>query len=525
MAAAGAGLVAWRCSTLRFPMLVTAVIALAVVRMCPDIVPFAGSGGVRPPAVVFLDVGQGDSVLVLGTEVTILIDGGPDPAVLAEKLRRYRVREVDLIVISHPHADHVRGLEAVVGVMPVGAVLFRVLASVRGVGEVLAVVIADRGGPGEREEGLDTARRHLRRVGVEADQIVRIDVPSSRGAGASPPGGPDQQGTFRAELIGIVPLLQSSSLFGQKQGLLLVDANYLLAAEAQALAELLPAIDPSAVAVALVAQRSLPTALSKKVKEIGKVESIRALWESQIHGWLTEQAKEKGLRIGSQARVALIQRFGTDRASLRRALEQLQGDNRPISAQMIVERFRNRPDQPVFRILDEILAGNTPAALRRLGDYLANARSSDGRPHMLLGALESDLRLRLKASQARDREHFRQMEEDATFSRLLESAPGPLDQKTENKLRTTAKSQVRSSQARHKRIWSQRKAISSVSRQEQIHAAQRALSLVVQADRTLKLFPVALHQPVLERTVAELCGVYQGFAGLRRRSNNPGRTW
>ena len=74
------------------------------------------------PAVVFLDVGQGDSVLVLGTEVTILIDGGPDPAVLAEKLCKYRVRDVDLMVISHPHADHVRGLEAVVGVMSVGTV-------------------------------------------------------------------------------------------------------------------------------------------------------------------------------------------------------------------------------------------------------------------------------------------------------------------------------------------------------------------------------------------------------------------
>ena len=97
--------------------------------------------------------------------------------------------------------------------------LSRVLASVRGVGEVLAVVIADRGGPGEREEGLDFARRHLRRVGVEADQIVRIDVPSSRGAGASPPGGPDQHGTFRAELIwdcAVVTVFQS---FWSKAGI------------------------------------------------------------------------------------------------------------------------------------------------------------------------------------------------------------------------------------------------------------------------------------------------------------------
>lgn len=385
------------------------------------------------------------------------------------------------------------------------------------VGEVLAVIIPDRGGPGEREEGLETARRHLRRTGVGGSQIIRMDVPSSRGQAAPRTGIPDQHGAFRQDLLEIVPLLQSSSLFGQKQGLLLVDAQNLLSGEALALSELLGAIDSSAVAVAIVAVRSLPKAVAKKVKEIGRVESMRQLWENQVHGWLDRQSKEKGLRMGYQSRAALVQRFGTDRSALRRALEQLQGENRPITAKMIMERFRNRPDQPVFRILDEILAGNTEGALRRLGDYLANARSSDGRPYILLGTLESDLRLRLIASQAHDREHFRQMEEEGAFSRILESAPGPLDQKAEARLRSTAKSRVRSSRRRHDRIWNQRRPLTSVSGRQQVRAAQRALSLVVQADRTLKLFPAPLHQPVLERTVAELCGVYQGFAQGRRR--------
>ena len=383
------------------------------------------------------------------------------------------------------------------------------------VSDVLAVVIP-RGGPGEREEGLETARGHLRGAGVEEAQIIRMDVPSSRGQGAPPPGAPDQQGVFRHDLLEIVPLLQSSSLFGQKQGLLLVDAHNLLSAESRALGELLGSLDPSAVAVAMVAER-LPKDLSKKVKEIGRVKALRQPWENQVHGWLDRQSREKGLRMSYQSRAALVQRFGTDRSALRRALEQLQGENRPITPDMIVERFRNRPDQPVFRILDEILAGNTEAALRRLGDYLANARSSDGRPYILLGALESDLRLRLMAFQAHDREHFRRMEEEGAFSRILESAPGPLDEKAETRLRSTAKSRVRSSQRRHDRIWKQRRPLTSVSGRRQVQAAERALSLVVQADRTLKLFPAPLHQPVLERTVVELCGVYQGFARGRRR--------
>lgn len=386
--------------------------------------------------------------------------------------------------------------------------------------ETLAVLIADRGGPGEREEALTTARRHLVKVGVDNDQIVRIDVPSSRGGASGHGGGPDHHGAFRPELVTIVPLLQSSSLFGQKQGMLLVDANFLLAAESRALAELLPSIDPAAVAVAIVAHRSLPTALSKKVKEIGKVKSIRQPWERQIHGWLIGEIKEKGLRMGYQARLALVQRFGTDRAALRRALEQLQGENRQVTPQMVTERFRNRPDQPVFRIVDEILAGNAPAALRRLGDYLANARASDGRPHILLGTLESDLRLRLQASQATDRRHFWQMEEQSRFSRLMESAPAPLDEKTETRLMSRAKKSVQSSQRRLNRIWSQRKPFDSVTRPQHIRAAQEALSLVVRADRTLKLFPVPLHQAVLERTVAEMSEVYRGFATVGGRKGN-----
>lgn len=116
------GAAAWRWPVIRGPVLATGVALLVAVPMLPVFPSLAGYGGADPPAVVFLDVGQGDSILVMGTGFTMLIDGGPDPLVLADKLRAYGVRELDLLVITHPHADHVRGLEAVVGEIPVGAV-------------------------------------------------------------------------------------------------------------------------------------------------------------------------------------------------------------------------------------------------------------------------------------------------------------------------------------------------------------------------------------------------------------------
>lgn len=116
------GLAAWRWPFIRKPMWATGLFLVVGMSTFPALVQLVGPDRAIAPAVVFLDVGQGDSILVLGTEMTVLIDGGPDPVRLVEKLRGYRVTRVDLVVLTHPHADHVRGLEGIVEAIPVGAV-------------------------------------------------------------------------------------------------------------------------------------------------------------------------------------------------------------------------------------------------------------------------------------------------------------------------------------------------------------------------------------------------------------------
>ena len=66
--------------------------------------------------VSFLDVGQGDAILIEGpTGIQMLIDGGRDRAVLRElpKAMGFLDRSLDVVVETHPDADHIGGLPSV----------------------------------------------------------------------------------------------------------------------------------------------------------------------------------------------------------------------------------------------------------------------------------------------------------------------------------------------------------------------------------------------------------------------------
>ncbi len=59
-----------------------------------------------------LDVGQGDAILLRDQHGTVvLVDGGPDGRLLRSELRRRGIRRIDLLVVTHQHADHVTGLD------------------------------------------------------------------------------------------------------------------------------------------------------------------------------------------------------------------------------------------------------------------------------------------------------------------------------------------------------------------------------------------------------------------------------
>jgi competence protein ComEC len=111
--------------------------AAAVVALASLAVPVASPEG---PTVTFLDVGQGDAVLLTDeTGAVVLVDGGRDPLVLAERLRRRGIRKIDLLVVTHGDGDHAGGLEGIVSTMPVGLIW---IPDQPDLGEVLPGIVA-----------------------------------------------------------------------------------------------------------------------------------------------------------------------------------------------------------------------------------------------------------------------------------------------------------------------------------------------------------------------------------------------
>jgi competence protein ComEC len=83
-------------------------------------------GGLR---VTFLDVGQGDSVLLETASARVLVDEGPPEADVAGQLATMGIRSLSAIVLTHPERDHVGGAADVIRQLRVGLVLDPELAA------------------------------------------------------------------------------------------------------------------------------------------------------------------------------------------------------------------------------------------------------------------------------------------------------------------------------------------------------------------------------------------------------------
>ncbi len=316
-------------------------------------------------------------------------------------------------------------------------------------------------GPGERQQMLSRAHAIFAQTEVQDVDIVRVDVP---GRGASSETG-DRDGVVRGEVDPALPALQSGSLFGGRQGLMIVDGQQLLKGEADLIAELLGSADPETVVV-VVSSGAVPSSLSKALK-VGETIKIEKLRERDAADWLTTEIRDRKMKVPSGARDALLQRFGSNVAAMGQALDQLAGEA-SITRETVLVRFQNRPDEPMWHLADAISAGKVGEALRRLADFLTH-----GHPLQLLGYLEDDLKRRSLASAAESVDAY------------------------------AAQVGGRAGDWRVKRDWTRRSRVSDSE-------LRAALSALLKADGLLKSAPEETHRLTMERLTVALCRLYGG---------------
>lgn len=124
----------------------------------------------------FIDVGQGASQLIIGpTGKTILIDAGNNDKedLVVEYLKKQKVKKIDILIGTHPDADHVGGLDAVIDNFEIGKIYMpKVQANTKTFEAVLLAI---------QKKGLKvaTAKAGLT-LDWESDVIVKMIAPVSQ---------------------------------------------------------------------------------------------------------------------------------------------------------------------------------------------------------------------------------------------------------------------------------------------------------------------------------------------------------
>ncbi len=70
-----------------------------------------------PLRIIFLDVGQGDAILITEGDTQVLIDGGAESRQLLGQLGRFIPfwdHQIETVIATHPDADHIGGLASVI---------------------------------------------------------------------------------------------------------------------------------------------------------------------------------------------------------------------------------------------------------------------------------------------------------------------------------------------------------------------------------------------------------------------------
>ncbi|MFY9469775.1 MAG: ComEC/Rec2 family competence protein, partial [Solirubrobacterales bacterium] len=191
------------------PLILTVCSLAPLTLLAWTLLPAPSRLGVSRPSIVFLDVGQGDAALLMGSGgCEALIDGGPPGKNLPSRLRSLGVGRLELMVATHPQLDHDGGLGEIA----------------RAGSPLVDAFLDGGGGTGDpRYAGLvaQLRARRTRSLPAEAgaswscgDLSLSVLGPDRRPPGAPPPADPNTRAAVTLARAGPVTYLSSGDAEG-----------------------------------------------------------------------------------------------------------------------------------------------------------------------------------------------------------------------------------------------------------------------------------------------------------------------
>ncbi|HEX9823629.1 MAG TPA: DNA polymerase III subunit delta [Actinomycetota bacterium] len=198
---------------------------------------------------------------------------------------------------------------------------------------------------------------------------------------------------------GLLADLATPSLFGERRGLLVAEAQDLKADSVDAIAAyaLEPNPDARLVLAVTVSARAKgpPARMSKMLQGRAHIERV-GVERKELPRWVIARAKERGIPSTPAGATALIETVGEDPALLAQSVAQIANafPREGVTPETVGAQFRGLGDRRIWELCDAAFGRQGPAAVRHLRAML-DAREQ---PLAILGGVAARLRELLRVA-------------------------------------------------------------------------------------------------------------------------------